>query len=119
MNTTMNLYSTKLDYEEIKTAPKLDPLKFQVFCDLWEKGHCITFGETFGGDFLVYPGEPLHFHASHIIHVLSDEEAKTMTSRTFTTRTRLSVNVNKLCTFVFLDQETKKLCYQTVQWMGK
>lgn len=115
----MNLCSITLDYEEIKTAPKLDPLKFQVFCDLWEKGHCITFGEIFGGDFLVYPGEPLHFHASHIIHVLSEEEAKTMTSRTFTTRTRLSVNVNKLCTFVFQNQETKKLCYQTVQWMGK
>lgn len=113
-----NFFSS-IDYEVIETAPKLDPFKYQVFCDLWEKGNRITSGATFGGDFLIYPGEPLHFHASHIVHVLSDEEAKTMTTRTFTTRTRLSVNVNKFCTFVFQNKETKKICYQTVQWMGK
>lgn len=104
---------------EVKNAPNLDALKYKVFCDLWEKGSWITSGETFGGDFLVYPNEPLHFHASHIIHVLSEDEAKAMSSRTFITRTRLSVNVNKLCTFVFEKKETKELCYQTIQWLGK
>lgn len=111
------LFST--DYQEISEAPRLDPFKYRVFCDLWGKGNYITTGATFGGDFLVYPGEPLHFHASHIVHVLCDDEAKSMASRTFITRTRLSVNVNKLCTFVYKQPENNDLCYQTVQWMGK
>lgn len=123
-NTAPNLsklyyFLSPIDYEDIKLAPKLDPLKYRVFCDLWEKGNRITPGATFGGDFLVYPGEPLHFHASHIVHVLSDDEAKAMPTRIFTTRTRLSVNVNKLCTFVFENKENNELCYQTIQWMGK
>lgn len=111
--------SFSLDFEEIKVAPNLDPFKYRVFCDLWEKGHWLTFGATFGGDFLVYPGEPLLFHASHIIHVLSDDEAKSMNIRTFITRSRLSVNVNKFCTFAYEDSHTKEVCYQTAQWLGK
>lgn len=107
------------DFEEINVAPRVDPFKYRVFCDLWEKGNYITSGATFGGDFLVYPGEPLQFHASHIVHVLSDDESKSMSSRTFITRTRLSVNVNKLCTFAYKNQENNELCYQTVQWQGK
>lgn len=67
----------------------------------------------------MYPGDPLYFHASHIVHVLSAEEAQSMASRTFITRTRLSVNVNKLCVFAYENEESKELCYQTVQWLGK
>lgn len=107
------------DFEVVKEAPNLDPFKYRVFCDLWGKGHWITLGGTFGGDFLVYPGEPLRYHASYIVHVLRDDEAQSMTSRTFITRTRLSVNVNKMCVFVYENQENKDLCYQTVQWLGK
>lgn len=31
-------------------------MRFAVFKDLWKKGHHITAGAKFGGDFLVYPG---------------------------------------------------------------
>lgn len=31
-------------------------LKCAVYQDLWEKGHYVTTGEKFGGDFLVYLG---------------------------------------------------------------
>lgn len=107
------------EYEEVTQAPNVDPFKYRVFKDLWEKGKWITTGDTFGGDFLIYPGEPLHFHASHIIHVLSREQATTMPTRVLNTRCRLSVSVNKLCTFVYENNESNELCYQTVQWLGK
>lgn len=100
-------------------APNVDPLKYRIYCDLWDKGKWLTSGERFGGDFLIYPGEPLYFHASHIVHVLPYVEANSMPCATFATRVRLSVNVNKLCIFVYEDQETKELCYQTTQWLGK
>lgn len=106
-------------YEVVTAVPKLNPLKYRVFCDLWKRGNFITSGATFGGDFLIYPSEPLHFHASHIVHVLSGDEAKAMTTRTFITRTRLSVNVNKLCTFAYENEENNELCYQTAKWLGK
>lgn len=97
----------------------VDSTSYRVFCDLWEKGHWITFGATFGGDFLLYPGEPFHFHASHIIHVLTENDAKSMSIPTSITRTRLSVSVKKFCNFVCVNNETDELCYQTVQWQGK
>lgn len=107
------------DFVEVATAPNVNPLKYHVYRDLWQKGKWLTSGERFGGDFLIYPGEPLCFHASHIVHVLTYEEAKTLSGQTYSTRVRLSVNVNKLCVFVYEDENTKELCYQTSQWMGK
>lgn len=103
----------------IESAPNVDPLKYRVFCDLWEKGHWLTTGASFGGDFLLYPGEQYLFHASHIVHVLSQEEASSMVTRTFITRSRLSVSVKKFCTFAYENAETNEICYQTVQWLGK
>lgn len=47
-------------------------LRCKVFSDLWEKGYYITSGEKFGGDYLVYPGDPLKFH-SHFIAVCVEE----------------------------------------------
>ncbi|CAH0729738.1 unnamed protein product, partial [Brenthis ino] len=37
--------------------------RYAVFKDLWEKGHYITSGSKFGADYLVYPGDPVKFHA--------------------------------------------------------
>ena len=41
--------------------------KRKIFADLWEKGYFITDGTKFGGDFLVYPGDPIHFHAKYVV----------------------------------------------------
>lgn len=97
----------------------LNQLKYRVYRHLHDEGHWITSGETFGGDFLIYPGDPLYFHASHIIHVLSENEASSMDSKTLTTRCRMGVGVNKLCIFAFEIPQTKELCFQTIQWKGK
>lgn len=112
-------FSLWTDFEVIKAVPNIDPFKYRVFCDLWEKGYWLTIGSAFGGDFLLYPGEQFFFHASHIVHVLSHEEADSMLTRTFITRSRLSVNVNKLCTFAYENRDTNEICYQTLQWLGK
>ena len=52
--------------EAVWTFPSTDmeKLKYKVFCDLWEKGHFLTAGSKFGGDFLVYAGE-FHISASY------------------------------------------------------
>ncbi|VDM05872.1 unnamed protein product [Schistocephalus solidus] len=45
-------------------------LKCRVFMDLWSKGFCVTGSAMkMGGHFLLYPGDPLFYHASHIVCV--------------------------------------------------
>lgn len=36
---------------------KVNPIRYRVFTDLWDRGYYVTDGLTFGGDFLVYEGE--------------------------------------------------------------
>lgn len=89
-------------------------IRYRVFRDLWERGKFITNAESFGGDFLVYPGEPLYFHASHIVHVV---ETGQITPTFLVERARLSVMVNKFCVFAYIERDDK-IAYQTIDWDG-
>ncbi|XP_062409173.1 tRNA-splicing endonuclease subunit Sen34 isoform X2 [Sardina pilchardus] len=40
--------------------------RFVVYRDLRRRGFCLTSAGKFGGDYLVYPGDPLRFHAHFI-----------------------------------------------------
>ncbi|XP_035477883.1 tRNA-splicing endonuclease subunit Sen34 isoform X1 [Scophthalmus maximus] len=54
--------------------PRRD-VRYQVFRDLRGRGFYLTSAGKFGGDFLVYPGDPLRFHAHFIVICLSLEES--------------------------------------------
>ncbi|KAI5754205.1 hypothetical protein M8J77_006752 [Diaphorina citri] len=62
-----------LEYEDLDskywTHPetKKDILKYSIFKDLWHKNYFITNGNKFGGDYLVYKGDPSKFHAEYIV----------------------------------------------------
>ncbi|XP_057370121.1 tRNA-splicing endonuclease subunit Sen34-like isoform X2 [Daphnia carinata] len=91
-------------------------LRCRVFSDLWEKGYYITAGEKFGGDFLVYPGDPFKFH-SHYIAVCVDEN-QLLTPYFLIQKGRLGTNVKKtvlLCTV----NEDGEIMYQSLNWNGK
>jgi len=45
-------------------------LRCAVFADLWQQGFFVTRGLTFGGDFLVYAGDPADFHAEFVAVVI-------------------------------------------------
>ncbi|XP_008424975.1 tRNA-splicing endonuclease subunit Sen34 [Poecilia reticulata] len=49
--------------------------RFQVFRDLRGRGFFLTSAGKFGGDFLVYPGDPLRFHAHFIAVCLALDES--------------------------------------------
>ncbi|XP_055904650.1 tRNA-splicing endonuclease subunit Sen34 [Eupeodes corollae] len=91
-----------------------DSLKYKVFKDFWENGKFVTCGEAFGADFIVYPGDPIVFHASHIVIVLKEP---TIDPLKLISKVRLSVIVNKLCVFAYNGRDNE-LAYQTVQWEG-
>ncbi|XP_050430616.1 tRNA-splicing endonuclease subunit Sen34 [Adelges cooleyi] len=44
-----------------------EKLRYKVFKDLWTKGFYLTCGIKFGGDYLVYNGDPLAYHAQYIV----------------------------------------------------
>ncbi|GAA5966331.1 hypothetical protein JCM3765_005260 [Sporobolomyces pararoseus] len=68
-------YSTLESAKEAKVwnypTNKLQQSKCKVFEDLWRKGFYMGIGLRFGGDFLVYPGDPLRYHSHFTLTVLS------------------------------------------------
>ncbi|CEQ39959.1 SPOSA6832_01520, partial [Sporobolomyces salmonicolor] len=50
---------------------ELQEARCRVFEDLWRKGYYMGGGLRFGGDFLVYPGDPLRYHSHFTLTVLS------------------------------------------------
>lgn len=90
-----------------------DRLRYLTFKDLWSKGYYITSGQKFGGDFLVYPGDPVKFHAQFIV-VCMEEEAE-LTTSDLVTYGRLGSSTRK--TFVIATiSETSCVTYQSLTW---
>ena len=93
-----------------------ETLRCNVFIDLWNKGYYITAGEKFGGDFLVYPGDPLKFH-SHFIAVCVDNQ-KPLTPKFLIQKGRLGTSVKKTVLLCSVN-EHDKIHYQSLNWNGK
>jgi tRNA-splicing endonuclease subunit Sen34 len=91
----------------------MDPIKYNVFKDLWKRGKFVTPGDYFGSDFLVYPGDPLFYHASHKIHIVKKDHK--FDPKFLVANARLAITINKKCTFVFQDDDGH-LIYQTLSW---
>lgn len=87
----------------------------KVFSDLWEKGYFITNGNKFGGDYLVYPGDPLRFHSHFIVKVLPLNEK--FTGLDLVSVGRLGSTVKKTNVLASVDS-LNKVIYTSVQWSG-
>lgn len=83
---------------------------------MWEKGYYITAGEKFGGDFLVYPGDPFKFH-SHYIAVCVDEH-QLLTPYFLIQKGRLGTNVKKTVLLCSVNGNGE-IMYQSLKWNGK
>nr|CAG4642128.1 EOG090X0G6M [Eurycercus lamellatus] len=101
----------------VETDAKIKPsLRSSVFVDLWQKGYYITGGQKFGGDFLVYPGDPLKFH-SHYIAVCVDEHQH-LTPHFLISKGRLGTNVKKTVLICSV-KDNGEINYQSLNWNGK
>uniref|UniRef100_A0A1A8LPH7 tRNA-splicing endonuclease subunit Sen34 n=3 Tax=Nothobranchius TaxID=28779 RepID=A0A1A8LPH7_9TELE len=89
--------------------------RYLVFRDLWGRGFFLTSAGKFGGDFLVYPGDPLRFHAHFIAICLSLDESVSLLD--ILAAARLGCNVKKtvlLCS----PAPNGPVHYTSVQWSG-
>nr|CAG4638120.1 EOG090X0G6M [Chydorus sphaericus] len=91
-------------------------VKSFVFEDLWKKGYYITSGQKFGGDFLVYPGDPLKFHSHYIAVCL--EEYQPLTPKFLICHGRLGTNVKKTVLLCSVNDQGV-VNYQSLNWNGK
>ncbi|EDW70242.2 tRNA-splicing endonuclease subunit Sen34 [Drosophila virilis] len=116
-NALVELPCSHMEYHssQLCTAPVYDTssLKYRVFHDLWKRGKFVTCGDAFGADFLVYPGDPLLYHASHIVII---QPTPVIRPLQLIAKVRLSVIVNKSCVFAYEESTGNTIGYQTVAW---
>lgn len=87
-----------------------------MFSDLWRKGYYLTTGLKYGGDYLVYDGNPIGVHSYFIAKIYSWSED--ISSLSLVQDGRLGGKVKKnilLCT-VKPDNDTVQ--YITLHWSG-
>ncbi|XP_076456632.1 tRNA-splicing endonuclease subunit Sen34-like [Babylonia areolata] len=91
----------------------LEKVRCLVFRDLWEKGHFLTSGQKFGGDFLAYPGDPSRFHSFYI--VMCVEQDRQLPALDLVAMGRLGATVRKTVLIASLDSESS-VQYTSLQW---
>ncbi|KAJ7632465.1 hypothetical protein FB45DRAFT_745351, partial [Roridomyces roridus] len=91
--------------------------KCGVFRDLWEQGMFMGGGIRFGGDYLVYPGDPLRYHA-HFSASILESPAFSLTPMEIVAHGRLGTVTKKSHLLCGWDDETKAVTYLSIEWAG-
>ncbi|KAI7859534.1 tRNA intron endonuclease [Circinella umbellata] len=92
----------------------IEKLRYQVFEYLWSQKLYITTGLKFGGDYLVYLGDPMRFHSHYIITAKDRNES--MTGLDIVNMGRLATNVKK--TFVLISPNDDENHIFSIEWAG-
>ncbi|PSS22652.1 hypothetical protein PHLCEN_2v3018 [Hermanssonia centrifuga] len=91
--------------------------KCGVFQDLWESGHFMGGGIKFGGDFLVYPGDPLRYH-SHFVASVIESPIATLKPMEIVAHGRLGTATKKAHLLCGWDDEKREVSYYSIEWAG-
>ncbi|XP_046673420.1 tRNA-splicing endonuclease subunit Sen34 [Homalodisca vitripennis] len=92
-------------------------LRYSTFKDLWEKGFYITEGHKFGVDYLVYPGDPVKFHAQFL--VVCKDYNETFSTVDFISYARLGSISRKTFVIATKPSDSENVVYQSIQWAEK
>ncbi|KAJ4488018.1 hypothetical protein J3R30DRAFT_3280187 [Lentinula aciculospora] len=94
-----------------------DRARYGVFTDLWEQGYFLGGGIRFGGDYLVYPGDPLRYH-SHFCATVIESPTHTINPMEIVAHGRLGTATKKTHLFCGWDDEKKTVSYLSIEWSG-
>ncbi|XP_012262301.2 tRNA-splicing endonuclease subunit Sen34 [Athalia rosae] len=89
-------------------------IRYKVYKDLWEHGFHVTSGEKFGGDFLVYPGDPMMYHSQFIVSCIDRQEM--IPTLELIAHSRVGCNVRKTQVYATLAEKSQDVKYQSFQW---
>ncbi|KAJ2151377.1 tRNA-splicing endonuclease subunit [Coemansia sp. RSA 637] len=93
-----------------------DQLRFKLFKDLHGRGFFVTQGIKFGGEYLLYPGDPLRYHSSHIVSLV--DHGQTVAARELITLGRVCTAVNKTRLLSSWNPHTDHITHITLNWSG-
>ncbi|CAL1703693.1 unnamed protein product [Somion occarium] len=91
--------------------------KCGVFRDLWENGFYMGGGIRFGGDFLIYPGDPLRYH-SHFVGTVIDSPTAALMPMEIVAHGRLGTATKKAHLLCGWDDEKQEVSYYSIEWAG-
>ncbi|KAJ1658919.1 tRNA-splicing endonuclease subunit [Dispira simplex] len=89
--------------------------RYELFKDLWTRGYFLTSGLKFGGEFLVYSGDPDHHHSRFITTILASAE-QPLQSMELVGLSRLGTGVTKSRLLCVYDADTHQFRYITMDW---
>ncbi|XP_037790447.1 tRNA-splicing endonuclease subunit Sen34-like isoform X2 [Penaeus monodon] len=95
-------------------SSNIEKLRYAVFKDMWERDYYLTNGIKFGGDFLVYPGDPVLFHAKFIVKCV--EDADQVNIHDLVTWSRIGTSTKKTLVVASFGS-TKRVEYKSYQWV--
>ena len=94
---------------------EMEQARYKVFSDLWENGYYLTNGNKFGGDYLVYTGDPFRFHSHIIVKILPSDQR--LSGLDLVSIGRLGSTVKKTSVLASVDS-SGNVNYISVQWSG-
>jgi tRNA-splicing endonuclease subunit Sen34 len=110
-NVTQEIKPIKFDWP----ATDKDQVRYNIFKSLWEKGFYISRGSKFGGDYLLYPGDPSRFHSNYIVTVASPDQP--FSPLDFISMGRLGTTVKKTHAICSWSKEKGLMCI-SIEWTG-
>ncbi|GAB6023904.1 hypothetical protein CHUAL_008640 [Chamberlinius hualienensis] len=102
------------DWHYPRTAAQ--KMRLRVYTDLYDKGYYITTGGKFGGDYLLYPGDPVQYHASHIAICVPQETE--LSGYDIIAKGRLGSTVKKTVVLCSPAEDGLTVKYLTIKWSG-
>jgi len=95
--------------------PPVVKSRLEMYKFLHDKGYFVTPGLRFGGQFMVYPGDPLRFHSHFIANGLDWEEEFDMLD--VVSGGRLGTGVKKAWLLGGIDHNNNTCCF-AIEWAG-
>ncbi|KAI6045446.1 tRNA intron endonuclease [Pisolithus marmoratus] len=86
-----------------------------VFRDLREQGYYLGIGVKFGGDYLVYPGDPLRYH-SHFVASVIPSPRTPLQPMEIVAHGRLGTGTKKSHLLCEWDEENNIVTYYSIEW---
>jgi len=98
-------------------ATEEERARCEVFRDLWEKGNYLGGGGKFGGDWLVYPGDPLRYH-SHFVATVQTSSSAPLRPMEIVAHGRLGTATKKAHLLCGWDPVSREVTYISIEWAG-
>jgi len=95
----------------------LERARCGVFKDLWKQGYFMGGGIKFGGEYLVYPGDPLRYH-SHFAASVIESPIASLRPMEIVAHGRLGTATKKAHLLCGWDDKTQEVSYLSIEWAG-